>query len=376
MRHVFALAIALAAASDAWAACPSPVPSSCNAYGPPAQCSNDALVRDPAASGDYAASCTTDASCGFTGAALKKCPNNEDNKPTCVRYPFVDIAFDGCYDYAAGDRAITFPYLRALCEAAYLGSTSGLGLTATITTINGTTRKASSTLTAPSVGNVATVACTFNRANGAHPRSLIRIETDWGFTTPSEMKCLDGTRMLKNQSGMKRDESTIEIIAGGDFRNYAWGAWKNHYPQTRFTVEAQNIILGGFTIPSNPPLFQWEINMNWDKDITLKATGPDGCIKGGPDLPNAGNDDEIRMNGGDAGDFVRLIAAGTVELPAPWAVQASGGAVEVEGCGLCLNGSAFPPGTSFNCCSDCSDFPPATCVAVTQQQSCGVCPAP
>jgi hypothetical protein len=297
---------------------------------------------------------------------IRKCANNEEVNPTCIRWPFVDVDSDGCFaaDSEAADLPLPFPFIRDICLAAFNASAAGSpgcsqaacnpavpGCTCTGTLPN----CSCSAYIFNASATWAQIGCQYNR-NSDTPRSHVSISTPYGITTPAEMKCYDGTAMLKNGAGMKRDNCYVDVYAGGDFRNYAWGAWKNHLKGTRLQVVAANIILGGAAIaglpdptvpPNATPWLPYEVNMNWDEDTVLQATAPDGCIIAGSYLGPVGNDHEIRINNGT----LLIQALGPVQIPAPWSLSGDPPpvpAVDIHGC-PCDVTASYPPFPTGSC---------------------------
>ena len=350
-----ALSLLVPVLSLAQGTCPSTdPPQGCAALGPPGRCSNDP-----------ATDCTLDVHCGTTGA-YTTCP---DNKPRCVRWPFIDVDSDGCFD----EQNDTFPADGVLplsdtpggcpdlwheCERAK--SSQGQG--PPCTDLGGGKRQCCRTISAfdpncqngdpfccPTAPAVGAVCCIWDpNTGGLTPRAQLTVSSLTGLTAPAELKCV--SNWLGANSDAKGDNSKLTLALGGDFRNYSWGAWKDHRPKTRFTVHARHIVLGG--VPTT------ETHIVFDKDISMSASG---CIKGGS-YTDSGPPNEIAMNGGRTGNVLSLQATAELNLPTgKWSLgDGSSGCTNLSGCPLVVPFSMWPPGST--CSKSCGTIVPgSTC---------------
>ena len=368
-------------------------PASCTSLGPELQCA----LKGGA--------CTSDEECCDVKCAPGdlQCPAPED-RDVCVRWPFIDRNADGCFD--PGDTPFTFGDIYDQCQRA-LGSDAGCSTVGTRTTCCHPDR-------------ALPICCTHDSAKGALPeyRIDIQVVAPAGLTTPADLKCRDGTSLFNPPGSKKRctrhparecrrdtdcrpprcrncgvDETceqllaartSIYVDAGSAFRNYAWGMWKNHLPQTRLFVQAANVVLGGYDVrpwhcsghttlvcqkdgdcrpprcrdcvgetctPPDNPAYRDAVQMNWDQDVQITATN--GCIVGGPYAGSRPNN-TVRVNGpGDSSrDAVLLLRAfspaprtaasppASVGLqPGAWDLEGKLGLVKLEGCPVAVKDS-------------------------------------
>ena len=278
-------------------------------WGPPLACSNSPAGTPVA--------CVDDGVCCGGCLPSNHCPG--PRRPRCVEWPFIDVDSDGCYDPTAGDTPLPWPDIDATCVRTQTSGAPGC-----VALPDGGTTCHHDTLP---------VACTFHPGS-VEQRWVIAVDTTAigplaGLTTPAGMRCLDGTAMLHSLG--TADRATFVVTLNGDFRNYAWGAWKNHLTHTRFLLQARNVVLGGYETadPRNP---KQGTQFNWDKDTQIDARG---CILLGAFEPRANT---VRMNGGRPGDMLLLRARGGLFIDRSWLISAHRGLVRAEGCPLSVTG--------------------------------------
>jgi hypothetical protein len=324
------LGLVLLAPPAVRAACDLPVlptatpPDSSCVLGPPGVCSGHTGIAcdDDCDCPDNARGCPSPA---------RSCP---DGKERCIHWPFVDRDADGCFD--AGDTPLELPAVWDQCERARTGAAPADAGDQPCR------RDAAGTITCCSADTPA--CCTFDGRVAASPRFRVQLGAsaahpvaDYGVTAPADLKCFS--------NWLRGENVLLQVQSEKAFRNYAWGAWKDHHQRTRLMVLAPSIVLGGLADPRAE--LATETHYNYDKDVVLLATG--GCMLGGTVTDGIGPNNEIQMNKGGAGNTILLSAPGKLSLPAgKWSVKGGkGAATVVAGCPLCLDPRDLPADTAY-----------------------------
>ena len=290
---------------------PSFVPApTCAAYGPPQACSNSPAGAPIA--------CSDDDPCCPGCRPTNHCPGLHG--PRCVEWPFVDVNSDGCYDEADGDVALPWPEFDLTCARTQASADPGC-----VALPDGGMRCQHATLP---------VWCSVHPTDVSQ-RWVIEIDTTGlgplaGLTTPAGLRCIDATSMLKAVG--TADRTTFEIRLAGDFRDYAWGGWKNHLPHTRLFLSARNVVLGGYKT-ANPLDMNQGTQINWDRDVEIDARG---CILLGPSDPRSNT---VRVNHGRPGMMLMLRARQGLFIDRSWLVTVKRGLARLEACPLAVGGN-------------------------------------